>query len=278
MVHRVPFIVAELGANIDPFMLHIYAALAQKERALISERTKAALGRKGSGDGFGQPSAIGSCRTRNGRWKEPRRSVCCKSAASGSRNPKSRGEQLERHSRRIEQAGYSTARGKRKSTYMQVGLVLGGQHSRLDSKRTADYNAFSLPPMPRPGAISGPDACRRGTSPSLLFWAISIVARSRAHSSSVIGLSLMMYFPSTVRDVPLRLADLGVAVLQPEDTRGDIRRHMLDVASTHWFGVTSGHEDFCCLVVIADGTGRRENASRRQVPNSDSDRNGQNVE
>ena len=45
MVHRVPFIVAELGADIDPFMLHIYAALAQKERALISERTKAALGR-----------------------------------------------------------------------------------------------------------------------------------------------------------------------------------------------------------------------------------------
>jgi DNA invertase Pin-like site-specific DNA recombinase len=29
--------------NVDPFMLHIYAALAQKERALISERTKAAL-------------------------------------------------------------------------------------------------------------------------------------------------------------------------------------------------------------------------------------------
>jgi hypothetical protein len=61
MVHRVPFIVAELGANIDPFMLHIYAALAQKERALISERTKAALGRKGSGDGFGQPSAKDFC-------------------------------------------------------------------------------------------------------------------------------------------------------------------------------------------------------------------------
>ena len=35
MVHRIPFIVAELGADIDPFMLHIDAALAQKERALI---------------------------------------------------------------------------------------------------------------------------------------------------------------------------------------------------------------------------------------------------
>jgi DNA invertase Pin-like site-specific DNA recombinase len=43
MKHRVPFIVAELGADTDPFMLHIYAALAEKERLMISERTKAAM-------------------------------------------------------------------------------------------------------------------------------------------------------------------------------------------------------------------------------------------
>ena len=43
MAQRVPFIVAELGADADPFMLHLYAALAEKERRLISERTKAAL-------------------------------------------------------------------------------------------------------------------------------------------------------------------------------------------------------------------------------------------
>ena len=43
MTKRVPFIVAELGPEVDPFMLHIYAAVAEKERALISERTKAAL-------------------------------------------------------------------------------------------------------------------------------------------------------------------------------------------------------------------------------------------
>jgi DNA invertase Pin-like site-specific DNA recombinase len=46
MAHRVPFIVAELGADADPFMLHIYAALAEKERALIGERTRAALAQK----------------------------------------------------------------------------------------------------------------------------------------------------------------------------------------------------------------------------------------
>ena len=43
MTHRTPFIVAELGADCDPFMLHLYAALAEKERRLISQRTSAAL-------------------------------------------------------------------------------------------------------------------------------------------------------------------------------------------------------------------------------------------
>jgi DNA invertase Pin-like site-specific DNA recombinase len=43
MAQRVPFIVAELGRDADPFMLHLYAALAEKERRLISERTRAAL-------------------------------------------------------------------------------------------------------------------------------------------------------------------------------------------------------------------------------------------
>ena len=48
MAQRVPFIVTELGADADPFMLHIYAALAEKERALISGRTRAALAQKKS--------------------------------------------------------------------------------------------------------------------------------------------------------------------------------------------------------------------------------------
>lgn len=43
MAERVSFVVAELGSDVDPFMLHIYAALAEKERALISRRTKDAL-------------------------------------------------------------------------------------------------------------------------------------------------------------------------------------------------------------------------------------------
>jgi DNA invertase Pin-like site-specific DNA recombinase len=42
MAHRVPFM-TELGSDVDPFVLHLFAALAQKERALISQRTKQGL-------------------------------------------------------------------------------------------------------------------------------------------------------------------------------------------------------------------------------------------
>ncbi len=67
MAQRVPFIVAELGRDADPFMLHLYAALAEKERRLISERTKAALAaRKAQGAKLGnrrnprEAAALGS--------------------------------------------------------------------------------------------------------------------------------------------------------------------------------------------------------------------------
>lgn len=56
MARRVPFIVAELGADADPFMLHLYAALAEKERHLISDRTRSALAaKKAQGVKLGNP-------------------------------------------------------------------------------------------------------------------------------------------------------------------------------------------------------------------------------
>jgi DNA invertase Pin-like site-specific DNA recombinase len=43
MAHRVEFIVCDLGRQPDPFVLHLYAALAEKERSMISARTIAGL-------------------------------------------------------------------------------------------------------------------------------------------------------------------------------------------------------------------------------------------
>jgi DNA invertase Pin-like site-specific DNA recombinase len=57
MAHRVPFLVAELGLDVDPFVLHLYAALAEKERALIAGRTKSApAAAKAKGVKLGNPN------------------------------------------------------------------------------------------------------------------------------------------------------------------------------------------------------------------------------
>lgn len=57
MVHGIEFISCELGRTSDKFMLHLYAALAEKEREWISQRTTAALAAlKRRGTKLGSPS------------------------------------------------------------------------------------------------------------------------------------------------------------------------------------------------------------------------------
>jgi DNA invertase Pin-like site-specific DNA recombinase len=56
MAHRVPFLVAELGADVDPFMLHLFAAFNEREAKEIGKRTKAALAAaKARGVSLGNP-------------------------------------------------------------------------------------------------------------------------------------------------------------------------------------------------------------------------------
>ena len=76
MAHKVPFLVAELGPDVDPFVLHLFAALAEKERALISTRTRQALSAaKSRGVALGNPrlhmarkSAVDSVRAEADRY------------------------------------------------------------------------------------------------------------------------------------------------------------------------------------------------------------------
>ena len=64
MAHRVPFIVTELGQDVDPFMLHIYAALAEKEGVTPQEYC---YGREGTEAHF-RPDQSGVGDTQSG-WR-----------------------------------------------------------------------------------------------------------------------------------------------------------------------------------------------------------------
>jgi DNA invertase Pin-like site-specific DNA recombinase len=86
---RVPFIVAELGAEADPFMLHLYATLAEKERRQISERTRTALAaRKERGTRLGnairvtRQRPVAGCRSRARSNSPP---ACSRSSSYCSR-------------------------------------------------------------------------------------------------------------------------------------------------------------------------------------------------
>jgi DNA invertase Pin-like site-specific DNA recombinase len=68
MRSRVRFVVTELGADADPFMLHVYAALAEKERTLIAQRTKDALAAaKARGVKLGNPKGAQHLKGRGNR-------------------------------------------------------------------------------------------------------------------------------------------------------------------------------------------------------------------
>src|SRR4051812_35534523 len=67
MSQKVPFVVAELGAGADPFLLHLYAAFAERERAIISARTKAALqAKKARGALLGNRTNLAEARAKGG--------------------------------------------------------------------------------------------------------------------------------------------------------------------------------------------------------------------
>ena len=88
MAQRVPFVVAELGPDVDPFILHLFAALAEKERAMIGARTKAALAAaKARGVKLGGPklAEARNVALETMAQRRPARPTCCPSFGRSER-------------------------------------------------------------------------------------------------------------------------------------------------------------------------------------------------
>ena len=90
----------------DPFMLHLYAALAEKERCLIADRTKAALQAKKSSRRRAWKQSEpgrGAGRSANSLRRSQQINLLKPSSNAGS-YPKKRGVKLGRHCRVAERA------------------------------------------------------------------------------------------------------------------------------------------------------------------------------
>lgn len=99
MVNRVPFIVSELGPDVDPFMLHIYAAMSEKERAMIADRTRGALqAAKARGVKLGKTGAIRAQENRGKADAEAAKlaSVIAELKAEGTTSVRAMSDELNR--------------------------------------------------------------------------------------------------------------------------------------------------------------------------------------
>ena len=149
MVQRVPFLVAELGNDVDPFMLHIYAALAEKERRIISERTRAALAalkkqgaQLGNRTNLAEAQAIGAARTSECAMRPAENIAPIIQQIRASGIVSLRGVAAALNAR-----GVRTARGGRWAA-TQVGAVLArAGRARSTTNPSGPYN-----PFPQPGS------------------------------------------------------------------------------------------------------------------------------
>jgi DNA invertase Pin-like site-specific DNA recombinase len=132
MAQRVPFVVAELGRDADPFMLHLYAALAEKERRLISERTTAALSaKKASGIRLGNPHNLSLAGSRGRAIQVRAADEFAQTVLPAIRAIQAAGPQASHQLPACSMSVASSLRGAANGTYPRSRTCLAGRQASL---------------------------------------------------------------------------------------------------------------------------------------------------
>ncbi|KAI3592297.1 Resolvase, N-terminal [Cupriavidus sp. U2] len=112
MARNVPFIVAELGVDTDPFVLHLYAALSEKERRMIGDRTKAALAaKKAAGALLGNRTNLAEARAKASEAKKAAAAAFAGRVRPEIDNMLASGATLSRIAERLNAMQVPTSRG-----------------------------------------------------------------------------------------------------------------------------------------------------------------------
>lgn len=120
MANGVPFIVAELGMDTDPFVLHLYAALSEKERRMIGTRTKNALAQlKAQGVQLGNLQTLEAHRARGSATTAAKAKAFATKISPTVRNYREQGMTLVQIAERLNSDGIKTMR---KSTWTHSTL------------------------------------------------------------------------------------------------------------------------------------------------------------
>ena len=136
MAKRVPFIVAELGADVSPFMLHIYAAVAEQERAMISQRTKDALAAvKARGRKLGNPN-IAKAQEAAAKVRAANADAFAANVLPIIRDIQATGASMRKTAEALNRRGIPTARGGMWAA-TQVSDILKRAQSAIESQGRA---------------------------------------------------------------------------------------------------------------------------------------------
>ncbi len=112
METKVPFVVAQLGVAADPFMMHLYAALSEKERSLISERTKAALAiKKATGAVLGNQTNLDEARLKSNVTNKAEATAFADKVLSMISSYRNDGDTLPKIAAKLNDMGVKTRRG-----------------------------------------------------------------------------------------------------------------------------------------------------------------------